>query len=129
MEEDEEELDDSARRGTRRTPIEVREEVVEPPVVSKSVDVRQKARVEMLPIEALPKIADITTAAMGQWAGRPPRYKMEVVVDEGTVGGRQQVRPETVITTTVARSTDAGREEGPRSADKAELGTPVFEDM
>ena len=34
-----------------------------------------------------------------------------------------------MTTTPVARRTDAGREEGPRSADKVELGAPVFEDM
>ena len=34
-----------------------------------------------------------------------------------------------MVTTTVARSTDVWRKEGPRSADKVELGEPVFEDM
>ena len=37
MEDDEEESDDSGRRGTRGTPIEVREEVVEWRVVPKAV--------------------------------------------------------------------------------------------
>ena len=36
---------------------------------------------------------------------------------------------ETVVTTSVARSLDAGSEEGLRSADKEERGTPVFEDI
>ena len=31
--------------------------------------------------------------------------------------------------TPLARSTDAGRDKGLRSADKVELGAPVFEDM
>ena len=84
---------------------------------------------EVPPIGALPKTADITTKAMGQWAGGPPRDKRRVVVDEGPVGGRRQVRPETVVTTPVARNTDAGREEWSLSAYKTELGTPVFEDV
>ena len=107
----------------------MREEFVEPRVVPKPVEVRQKAMVEMPHIEALPKKAYTPTAPMGQWAGGPPGDKRRVVVDEGSVGDRRQVRPETVVTTTVARSTDAGSEDGLRSADKEELGTTVFEDM
>ena len=61
----------------------MREEFVEPRVVPKPVEVRQKARVEMPPIGALPKKADIPTTAMWQWAGGPPRYERSVVVDEG----------------------------------------------
>ena len=66
---------------------------------------------------------------MGQWAGGPPKDRRRVVVDEGPVGGRRQVRPETVVTTPVARSTDAVSEEGRRSADKEERCSPMFEDM
>ena len=129
MEDDEEESDDSGRRGTSGNPIEVREEVVEPLGVPKQVEVRPKARVEVPPVGAVSKKADIPTTAMEQWTGGPPRDKRRVVVDEGSVGGRRQVRHETVVTTPVARSIDTGSEEGLRSADKEELGTPVFEDM
>ena len=95
----------------------MRDDVAEPREVPKPVEVGQRARVEIPPSEALPKTSDITTTAMGQWAGGPPKDKRRVVVNEGSVGGRRQVRPETVVITPVAMSTDAGREEGPRSAD------------
>ena len=39
------------------------------------------------------------------------------------------MRPETVVTTPVARSADAGSDEGRRSADMEERGMPVFDDM
>ena len=129
MEEDKKESEDSGGGGTRSTPIEVREEVVEPLVVLKPVEVRPKARVEVPPIGALPKKVDIPTTAMGQWTGGPHRDKRKVVVEESSVGGRRQVRHETVVTTTLARSIDAGSEERLRSANKQERGTPVFEDM
>ena len=66
---------------------------------------------------------------MGQWAGGPPNDRRRVVVEEGPVEVRRKARPEAVTTTPVARSTDVEREEGQRSADKTERGTPVFEDM
>ena len=69
MEADEEESEDSGGAGTKSTPIEVVEEVVEPRVEPKPVEVRQKTRVQMPPIEALSRPVDITTAVMGQWAG------------------------------------------------------------
>ena len=93
------------------------------------MEVRQKTRVEMSPIEALPRPVDITTTAMGQWAGGPSKDRRRVLVDEGPVEGRRKMRPETVTATPVARSADAGKEEGPRSAEEVEQGTPMFYDM
>ena len=78
------------------------------------MEVKEKTRVEKPPTEALPRPADITTTAMWQWAGGPPKDRRRVVVDEGPVEGMRTMRPETVTTTPVATSTDAGREEGPR---------------
>ena len=49
------------------------------------------------------------------------------MVDKNPGGGRRPVRPETVVTTPVARSAEAGGDEGRRSADKEELGMPVFD--
>ena len=71
MEEDEEDSVDSGGEGTGSATIEVREEVVEPRVVPKPVEVRQKARVEVPSIGTLPKRVEISTTAMGQWAGGP----------------------------------------------------------
>ena len=96
----------------------------------KPVKEKQKPRREEATTGALPKNGvDATAAAMGQWAGGPPNDRSRVVVEEGPVEARRNARPETVTTTPVARSTDVEREEGPRSADKTERGTPVFEDM
>ena len=66
----------------------MREEVVEAVVEHKPVEVRQKTRVEMPPIEALPRPVDITTTAMGQWAGGPPKDRRRVVVVQLKAGGR-----------------------------------------
>ena len=54
-------------------------------MVPKPVKVRQKARVEV-PSIGVAKRTDISTTAVGQWAGGPPRDKKGVVVDECSVG-------------------------------------------
>ena len=115
MEEDAEESEGSVVGGTRSAPVEVREEVVVPQELTKSVEEKQKPRAEEATTGALPKNGiEATAAAMGQWAGGPPKDRRRVVVEEGPVEARRKARPETVTTTPVARSTDVEREECPR---------------
>ena len=111
MEEDAEESEGSVGGGTRSAKIEVREEVVVTQELPKPVEEKNKPRAEEATTGALQKNGiDATAAAMGQWAGVPPRDRSIVVVEEGPVEARRKARPETVTTTPVARSTDVERE-------------------
>ena len=70
---------------------------------------KQKPTAEEATTVALPKKGiEATAAAMGQWAGGPPKDRRRVVVDESSVGVSRRERREVVETTTVARSTEAG---------------------
>ena len=96
----------------------------------KPVEVKPKARVGGPTTEALPRRAEgASMAAMGQWAGGPTDKtdKRSVVVDEGPVRGRRSERPETVATTPVISSADAGGDVGRLSADKEERVMPAFD--
>ena len=111
MEEDTEESESSVGGGTRSAPIEVHEEVVVPQELSKPVEENQKPRAEEATTGAFPKNGiDATAAAMGQWAGGPPKDRRRVVVEEGPVEARRKARPEMETIIPVTRSTDVGME-------------------
>ena len=115
MEEDTEESEGGVGGGTRSATIEVCEEVVVPQELPKPVEEKQKPTAEEATTVALPKKGiEATAAAMGQWAGGPPKDRRRVVVEKGQVEARRKARHETVTTTPVARSTDVEREECPR---------------
>ena len=127
---EEEESESSDKVSTKSTTIEVVEEVVVPREMHKPAEVKPKAMVGGPATEALPRRAyGASIAAMGQWAGGPPKDKMGVVVDEGTVRGRCPERPKTVAITPVTSSAEAGGDAGQWSADKYELVMPAFDDM
>ena len=83
----------------------------------------------------MPKKGDEVAAAMGQWAGGPPKDKRRVVVDEGQVrGGRRERRDDEKgeddeSRMRVERSTEVASVAGRLSAEKEERAMPVFDDM
>ena len=84
MEDDAEESEGSVGGGTRSAQIEVREEVVVTQELPKPVEEKNKPRAEEATTGALQKNGiDATAAAMGQWAGGPPKDRRRVVVEEG----------------------------------------------
>ena len=84
MDQDDEEPEaEEEGEGTRNAPIEVVETPL-PRELPTPVEEMRKPRVEEATTEALSKRA-ATAAAMGQWAGGPPKDKRRVVVDEGSL--------------------------------------------
>ena len=57
--------------------------MVAPREVPKTEDVSQKLREEEVAARTGPRRVDELTAAMGQWAGGPPKVKRRVLVDDG----------------------------------------------
>ena len=57
--------------------------MVAPQEAPKPVEAKQKPRTEKVTTRTLPKRGDEFSAAIGQWAGGPPKDKRMVVVDEG----------------------------------------------
>ena len=102
--------------GTRETPIDVAAEVVVAHETPKPVEARQKPRVEERTTLTLPTPRDEVAAAMGEWAGGPPRDKRRVVVDEGPVRRREGEKGEDEPRTGVERKPEVasavGRQEG-----------------
>ena len=102
--------------------------------VPKPVEVKQKSRAEVVTTRTLPKRGDEVWAAIGQWAGGPPKDKRRAVVDDGTrrVGRRERREDEkgeddeSIIP--VVKITETGSVAGRQSAEKKERGTPVFDD-
>ena len=115
-------------KGTRETPIEVAAEVVVSREAPKPVEARQKPRVEERITRTLPTPRDEVAAAIGQWAGGPPRDKRRVVVDERHLRIREGKEGEDEPRTGVERKPEVasavGRQEG-----EEERSAPTFEDM
>ena len=122
MDQDEEPEAEEEGEGTRSAPIEVGAETTLPRELPKPAEKRRKPRVEEATAGALPK-RDAAAAAMGQWAGGPPKDRRRVVVDESAVGPSLLERREdeegegdkSIIP--VARSTDTAWEAGSQAAD------------
>ena len=120
----EEDAEDAA--GTRETPIEVAAEVVAPREVPKPVEVRPEPRMEERTTRTLPTPRDEVAAAIGQWAGGPPKDKRRVVVDEGPVRRREGEKGEDEPKTGVERSSEVASAAKRQTGEKEGQAVPTF---